>query len=181
MKTLIITLLGTALCFGSQMQRTAGLGGDPVLTAATAEALIGGQSSPGSGGSNPGPGSTPRDSEYFAECVNGKRCNEMAEENNGIGCPSVYWQWGGNSCAPRECVYACESSATGGLCESDWWGSCTDTTLVESPGLCGDGEKGTCSYTIQFFQGLNLRKCTSSGLCYPGQGPINCGVIRTCS
>jgi len=149
------------------MHQTAGPSGDPLIGSAKTASLVGGQMTP----VEPSP--------VFSECVSGQSCSKMAEDNNSIGCPSSYWTYG--DCFSRSCVHHCTSSATGGMCETDWWGSCTDTTLSSSPGLCGQGEKGHCNYTTVHFDGLWIVQCISQGLCYPGDGRIQCGVIRTCS
>jgi len=181
MKTLTMIVLGAVLSMGSQLEGSVDLSGDQILTAGLTDSLVGGQSSFGSGTSASVGGDALGGSSSFSECETGQSCRAMAEENNSYGCPSFYYQYGGTACWPAPCVYSCQSSATGGLCESDWWSRCTDTTLTQSPGLCGSGERGSCTYTIQILPGVNFRVCRSSGLCYGGQGPVNCGVIRTCS
>lgn len=120
-------------------------------------------------------------------CVNGVSCTDMAASNigtqNGSQCTSVtlanFWENQNGTCVIHSCIMSCAKDGliTGGLCKSwDWW--CTDDSLVNSPGNCGDGIQGKCKTTYSGQNGSG--NCFASGACGGPGTAIKCGVARSC-
>lgn len=123
------------------------------------------------------------ESDWWAYCSETSNCIASAEENNGLGCPSSYMLLGvgPQRCFPRTCVTSCTVNHPSGLCKFAWTSDCIDTTLTRSPGNCGAGSTGKCSYTGQWHDGTGWTTCTSSGLCNRDGGAVTCGVAHTCT
>lgn len=122
-------------------------------------------------------GSDPAEPGLLSVCEAEKPCTEMADENNGIGCPTVFL--GVGACQDRTCAFSCESNRQGELCENAF-DTCEDTTIVDSPGVCGPGVQGHCTYTGTPIWGTGLVSCVISTNCTSDAISINCGVVRTC-
>jgi hypothetical protein len=126
------------------------------------------------------------ESDWWAYCVVTRTCIASAEANNRMGCPSTYRIVAYTSpatmrCPSRPCVYSCEVNLPSGLCDFAWTSDCIDTTLLQSPGLCGNGIRGACSYTTHWFPNTSVIECRSTGLCYSTGQTINCGVAHSCA
>jgi hypothetical protein len=128
------------------------------------------------------------------DCYGGATCVQSGGVNNGYGgpnglcaptlfvpCPSG----GGSYYTP--CVLACQDpnglSGQGGLCLETFLSHCTDTTNINSPGICGQMTLGQCTYQCIQRPGISWCDCQLTAGCAANGSPPagQCGVMKTCN
>lgn len=178
LKLAFATLIASAALF-----TTGGPAGARELTNAEAQRLIGGSLSlsltlPEDGGNGDAD-----ESDWWAICVADVGCTGSAEKNNGLGCPYSFMQWGGvgTMCPTKTCVISCAKPLAAEICEYDAFWDCYYDSSLNSPGICGAGATGKCSYSPTYWDGINWTTCTILGLgCTPDGGTVNCGIAHSC-
>ena len=129
---------------------------------------------------------SPRDPDppvdWFAECVVTQNCIQSAEHNHEKSCPTSFQHFGQlPDCPPKQCIFSCDNNLPSGLCSAfAWTTDCLDTTLTNSPGVCGTGVIGECFYEMFWHEGTSLTTCTKITQCNITEETINCGVARSC-
>ena len=181
--TMILKFAFATLIASAALFATGGAAATRQLAHSEARSLIGGAVSLSLSPPEEDEGGDADESDWWAICVADAGCTRSAEKNNGLGCPSSFTEWGGvgTMCPTKTCVISCAKPLAAEICEDDAFWDCYYDSSLNSPGICGAGATGKCSYSPSYWDGWNWTTCTILGPgCVPDGGTVNCGIAHSC-